>query len=89
MAVLEFNKSYSFVKNENFLNYLFAYFVVVLYFLLCAAIRRNHDLGNSGLTRNSLFGSEYIFKKGESGPNRFGSDPCQDYLTQMRGINYE
>lgn len=89
MAVLEFNKSYSFIKNENFLNYLFAYLVVALYFLFCAAIRRNHDLGNYGLTRNSLFGSEYIFKKGESGPNRFGSDPCQDYLTQMSGINYE
>lgn len=87
LFILNHYNVYRFTKDENFLYYLLAYVVVLLYVMFCAAIRRNHDLGNSGLTRNSLFGSEYVFKKGEDGPNRFGSDPCKDYLTQMDELN--
>lgn len=89
MVILDFNRIYSFTKNENALYYLMGYVVVIMYLMICAMIRRNHDLGNSGLTRNSLFGSEYMFKKGEYGPNRFGSDPCRDYLTQIDELNAE
>lgn len=89
MVILDFNRIYSFTKNENALYYLMGYVVVIMYLMICAMIRRNHDLGNPGLTRNSLFGSEYMFKKGVYGPNRFGSDPCRDYLTQIDELNAE
>lgn len=72
---------------ENTLIWLLVYVVVALYLLICASVRRNHDLGNSGMTRSSIFGSEYCFKKGDEGVNRFGSDPCQDYESQISELD--
>lgn len=75
-----------FYGNENFLTWLLIYLVVMLYVLFAAFVRRNHDLGNSGIKRYPFSHYDYTFRKGQKGMNRFGSDPCQDYDVQLKEL---
>lgn len=81
---------------ESFLTWLLVYVVIMLYIGICATIRRNHDMGNAGLSRRNLSGWEFIFKKGDNGINVYGSNPGRDYDSQVEEfkeylskINYE
>ncbi len=85
LFLLFFSKS-SIIRGfgDGFLIFLMVYVIVMIWVCMAAAVRRNHDLNQSGAP--GFLKSELLFRRGILGRNRFGSEVSANYSENIERI---